>query len=395
MRRSHLMIPVLAIAFFLSASFLSAQTQSKTEKNPFSFSVTGLRAYWLGIVPTGLDLKLDYRISPLVHGLDSILEMTAGAGYEPENFYRTSTGSPYTQPGYATAGPSGNNISDFDRVQAVSDLGFRQGILYNPKQNRNLLEAFAFYRFHYDHYSEPPNATGGLIFSSPFPDRNQILSNSIMGGFDYDTLQYDKLHKTYQGIYAETSLEWGPRFFFNGIGNADFLRWNFKGKIFRTLYTSTYTSKTAKKMNRFSLYAGEYFSADYATGNSIPIYVQQTLGGRELRFGLGGTVRGFETAAYDTNFKAVNSLEIRAVGPAIFVPSLAPGLFAFVDTGYYNGYFQDPSHTPGGFLASTGVGAYLVSFDLASIDAILAFPLYGHRIDRSPYNISFHFSLHF
>lgn len=394
MRRNYVK-PAVAVILFLTAALLSAQSgaqsRSRPVKSPFSFSITGLRTYWWGIVPTGLDLKLDYRVSPFVRGLDSILELRAGGGYESETFFRKSDGSPYTSPNYAAAGPKKSNLSKYDRVQAISDLGLRQGILYDPAQNRNLLEAFAFYRFHYDHYSEPPGTSGGLIFSSPFPDRNRILSNSVMGGLDYNTLRYDKLHKTFQGIYAETSLEWGPRFFFNGIGNADFLRWNFTGKIFRTLYTSA----TAKGMNRFSLYAGEYFSADYATGSSIPIYVQQSFGGRDPRFGLGDAVRGFEVAAWDTSFKAVNSLEIRAVGPAILLPSIVPGLYAFFDSGYYNGYFHDPSNTPGGFLASTGVGVYLVSLDLADVTALIAFPVYGQRIDKRSYNISFHFSLHF
>lgn len=390
------LIPALAAAMLLSAAMLSAQsatspsTQHAAKKSPFSFSITGLRTYWLGIVPTGLDLKLDYRIPPLVNGLDSIVEMTAGSGWEQETYYRNSNYTPVTDPNYATDGPNGNNRSLYNRFQAISDIGFRQGIIFNPVQDRNLIEAFAFYRFHYDHYF--PNGPGEYLFSSPFPDRNQILSNSVMGGFDYDTLQYDRVHKTYTGIYAETSVEWAPSFFFNSIGKADFLRWNFNGKIFKTLYTS---SNPGGK-NRFSIYAGDYFAADYATGASIPIYVQQTLGGRTLQFGLGGdSVRGFEVGAWDTQLKIVNNLEIRATGPAILLPSIVPGVYAFFDSGYYNGYYKDPLNTPGGFLASTGVGVYLVSLDLADVTALIAFPIYPERIDKAPYNITFHFSLQF
>jgi len=380
----------VALAMLLSAGMVAAQASS-----PFSFSITGLRTYWWGIVPTGLDLKLDYRLPSIVSGLDTIAEMTAGAGFEKETFFRDANGNPITYPNYATAltGSANPNESVYDRAQAISDLGLRQGIIYNPALSRNLIEGFLFYRFHYDHYFAEPGSAGGLIFSSPFPDRNQILSNSFMGGLDYDTLQYDKLHKTYQGIYAETSLEWAPGFLFNNLGGADFVRWNFNGKVFKTLYTST----TAKGMNNFSLYAGEFFSADYATGSSVPIYVQQTFGGRTLRFGLGGdAVRGFEVAAWDTKLKMVNSLEIRALGPAILLPSIVPGLYAFFDAGYFNGYYGAPAPaTSSGFLASTGVGVYLVSLDLADVTALIAFPVYGQRIDKAPYNISFHFSLHF
>lgn len=365
-------------------------TTPPAKKSRFSFAVTNVRTYWFGIVPTGLDLKLDYRIPPIIPGVATILEMTAGGGYEQENFWRNKSGVPITNPNYATAGPGGTDISIYNRVQAISDLGIRQGILYSPKLDRNVLEAFAFYRFHYGRYL--PNAPGELIFNSPFPDRNGILSNSVMAGLDYNTLTYDKVHKTYKGIYAETSIEWGPRFFLNNIGDANFLRWNFTGNLFRTLYTSS----NGKGMNRFSLYAGDHFAADYATGSSIPIYVQQSFGGRVLTEGLGGdSVRGFEVGAWGTQLKLVNNLEIRAVGPAILFPSVAPGLYAFFDSGYYNGYFHDPANTPGGFLASVGAGVYLVSLDLADVTALIAFPVYGQRIDRAPYNVTFHFSLQF
>ena len=354
--------------------------------SPWSFSVTALRTYWFGLVPTGLDTVLEYKGFTIVPGLETILENDAGAGYQYNYFFRNSNGSP------VVGSDTGTTFSQFE---AVDDLGIRQGILWNPKLRRNLLEGFAFYRFHYDYdYRDPTQ--NQLIFQSSFPDDPQTLINSAMVGLDYNTTVKDKIHATWNGTYGEASAEWGPRGFFNSIGQADFYRLNLTAWGFKTFYTSA----TKSNANLFSLYGAYQVRVDYAGGSSIPIYVMQSFGGRysHLRYGLGDAVRGFEQGSYDTNFKAAVNFDLRATGPGIYWPVLIhgyliPGLYTFLDGGYYNGYFGDPTNSPGGFLASTGVGVYLDVLGLGNVTALVGFPLYGSRVDQAPYALVFHFHL--
>lgn len=364
----------------------AAKADSAEHGSPWSLSFAALRTYWFGIVPTGIDLVLDYRGLTLFPGVETIFEDYAGAGYQYNYFYRNPNGSP------VVGSDSGTTFSQFE---IVDDLGIRQGIVWNPRLQRNLLEGFLLYRFHYDYDYQDPTKNQ-LIFQSSFPDARQTLINSVVAGFDYNTTVQNKVHGTWNGIYAEASGEWGPRAFFNSIGQANFYRLNFTNWGYKTFYTSS----TRRGANLFSLYGAYQVRVDYAGGNQIPIYVMQSFGGRysHLRYGLGDAVRGFEAGAYDTNFKAAVNFDLRVTGPGIYWPIilkgyLIPGLYAFADGGYYNGYFGDPSNAPGGFLASTGVGAYVDVLGLGNVTAALAFPLVGHRVDNAPYALVFHFHL--
>jgi len=372
------------LAVILGISSAAAYAQSTRGESRWSLVNENVRTNWFDIVPSGADLGAQYLLPPFARGLDTFAEIDVGGGYVQNVFFRNQLGEPLNGP-YTTA------QTTFNQSEFLGAIGLRQGLLFNAGLGKNRLEAFGFYRLHYNYdYQSSPEQ---LVFqASSFPDRTQILSNSILAGFDYDTIRYDLLHKVRRGTYAELSAEWGPGFLFNSIGQSDYLRFNLTSKTFRTLYTSD----VARRMNRFSIYAGDYFSADWATGSSIPIFVMQTFGGRLLVDGLGQAVRGFEEGGWDTNFKAVNSLELRATGPAIYLPSIVPGLFVFFDSGYYGGgYARSAVQENGGFLASVGTGAYLVTIDLVNITLYIAFPVYGKRIDGAPYEIATFFHLDF
>jgi hypothetical protein len=371
---------IAAVVLVFSAATVGAQMEAP--KGVWTLAGFGIRTYWWGIVPTGGDFAALYDGVRIIPGVDTIVENDLGAGYETDNFYTNKDGSPYW-------GPSGDGSPVlYDRLEILEGLGIRQGILWDAKRNRNLLEGFLFYRLHYDR-SYP--GTGALVSASAFPDRDQILSNSIQTGASASTLEWDDVHKTWDGLYGEASVQWAPAFFINGIGSSDFYRLNVTLKGFRTLYAAPAKGEA----NFFSLYVGDFISVDYAGGDSIPFYVLESTGGLDPRATTDDWVRGFETGSYGTTFKAVNNFDIRIQGPAVIWPSLVPGLYAFTDAGCYSGFYKDPTSTPGGFLVSVGTGGYLDFFDLANVTAYIAFPLYGHRVDSAPYEISFHFKLDF
>jgi hypothetical protein len=380
-RRAFRRIIVAAVVFFAS---VTASAQMEPPTGVWTFTNFGLRAYWWGIVPTGGDFSTLFNGFRILQGLDTIVENDFGTGYETDNYYRNPGGSPYW-------GPSGNGSPVvYNRLEILEGLGVRQGILWDESRNRNLLEGFVFYRLHYDR-NYPTPGVSQLVFNSELPDSNQILSNSVIAGFSISTIDRDKVHKTRDGLYGEVSVQWGPSFFFNSIGDADFYRLNTTLIGFRTLYAAP----ARGEMNALSVYVGDFISVDYAGGTSIPFYVSESTGGLNPRATTDDWVRGFETGSYDTTFKAVNNFDIRVQGPAIMFPSVVPGVYAFTDEGFYNGFNGDPTNTAGGFLASVGAGGYLDFLDLANLTGYLAFPVYGHRVDGAPFAISFHFSLDF
>ena len=271
---------IIAAAMLFTA--VAASAQMEAPKGVLTLTNFGIRAYWWGIVPTGGDFSALYNGFRIIPGLDTIVENDLGAGYETDNYYRYPGGTLYF-------GPSGDGSPVlFDRLEILEGLGIRQGILWDQSRKRNLVEGFLFYRLHYD---KSYAGASSLLAQSNAPDRDQILSNSLIAGFSASTVVKDNVHKTRDGLYGEASVQWGPSFFFNSIGNADFYRLNVTLKGFRTLYTSP----SSGDWNLFSIYMGDFVSVDYAGGNSIPYYVQESTGGLHPRATTDDWVRGFET----------------------------------------------------------------------------------------------------
>ena len=93
-----------------------------------------------------------------------------------------------------------------------------------------------------------------------------------------------------------------------------------------------------------------------------------------------------DSGSLDGYFKAVNNLEVRVVGPALFIPAIVPGLVAYVDTGIFgSGRFPGPEAW--GFVASTGTGIYLDLFNFAQFTLYLHYRLVGVNADGSPWSL--------
>jgi len=163
------------------------------------------------------------------------------------------------------------------------------------------------------------------------------------------------------------------------LGASDFWRINFSTKTFWRLYEA----RPEAEKNVFTIYAGSYFSIDYADARSrMPLYVMQTFGGTELREGLADSVRGFEKYSWDTQLKIVHNFDLRFNLPVIY--SFCGSL-----------YWGDPWRTPGGFIGSTGIGLFLDLLDFAYVHVYTNFPLIGERIDGAPVALDLAIRLHF
>lgn len=363
------------LLFLLAAGSISAS-------DDLSITLEGIRVYWFGFVPTGVDLRLTYSGAPILDGLDTKLFFQAGGGYEEATLWRNTNGTVYS-------GPVLENLENkYMQPNLRFEGGIIQGLLWNEALDKNLLEAFLVYRLRYDNHI-PHEAS--FIEGSIFSDAEGILGNSLFAGLMYHNLEVDKRHKTKNGLYAEASLEWGPQFLFNeSIGGSDYFRMNATAKGFIRLFDLN----PEKEKNTLSIYLADLFSVDWMTGGSIPIYAFQTFGGTKLRGGLGGSVRGYEKRAWDANFKMVNNLEIRVNGPALFLPSLVPGILAYFDAGYAATYFADAAAQPS-FLAATGAGIYLNVFDFDYLAVYFQVPLTEERKDGKAFSIAVELGLHF
>jgi len=407
--RSYTRFLTAAILLLMALHPVAAQERAGSESSaPFFYRIEDVRRYFTwgwDLIPTGIDLTVGYRLAPWIDGVDTILQATVGGGYEGFGTFRDTDYKPNTVAA-DVADPNGN--LEFNSPNLQWQGGIRQGIAWNPAERRNLLEAFLYYRGRYDRYLKGRHYWGSsdseiaaieashetwqsLYLGS---DAHGIFGNSLFTGLAYDALHFNRHTKAYDGTYAEASVEISP-YFPSVLGASDFWRINFSTKTFRTLYEA----RPGAEKNVFTIYAGSYFSIDYADARRrMPLYVMQTFGGTDLREGLAHSVRGFEKYSWDTQLKIVHNLDLRFNLPVIYSihgRDLFPGFVAYFDLGYGSSYWGDPSNTPGGFLGSTGIGLFVDLLDFAYVHIYAHFPLIGERIDGAQVALDLAIRLHF
>ena len=405
---------VIAAILLLCLSLLSPAGVEAEEdgekKDLFFYRITDVRRYFVwgwDFIPTGIDVTIGYELPPWFAGVDTILQATLGGGYDGFGTFRAFDYTPNTPLDPAeTADPNGNLELNSPNFQWQA--GIRQGILWNQELDRNLLEAFLYYRGRYDRYLDGRHYWGSdetqiaAIESShenwqrdyEGSDAYGIFGSSLLTGIAYDALRFDRRSKAYNGTHAEASFEISP-YFPSVLGASDFWRLNFSTKTFWILYQG----RPHTEKNWFTIYAGSYFSIDYADARrQMPLYVMQTFGGTKPRKGLAHAVRGFEDYSWDTQLKIVHNLDLRFNLPVIYSTrgrDLLPGLILYFDLGYGSRYWRDPLDTRGGFLGSTGVGVYFGILDFVYAQLYCHFPLIGQRIDGAPFALDIDIGLHF
>ncbi len=294
-----------------------------------------------GIIPTGADLTLSYEGLDFGLGGDTVLFFKAGGGYQDKLIMRDALGQPfYSEDKY--------NSPNFQWEAALL-----QGLALRDDGD-NLVELFGFYRGRFDLYqNDAPIAL--------FEDAEGLFGSSLMAGISFDSVVTNR-HRAKNGVYAELAGEWGPGFI---NARSDFWRISAQARSFLTL-----VDLPREGGNLFNMYGALFGGIDYADGASVPIYVNQSFGGRDLRDSLGESVRGYERNSYDSSFKAVANAELRLVGPALGLEAIVPVLYAFVDGGYYRGFTEAAGYAEeAGFLASAGGGLAFDLFGFAQLGA--------------------------
>ena len=281
----------------------------------------------------------------------------------------------------------------YPRFETLGRLGIEQGIAWNDRTNRNLLEAFVFSITRYDAYRE---AAGATLDSSSLSDKAGSFQNSFLSGLKLDDVLDNPDHKTRDGLAVEVSAEWGPSWFFNTIfGNADFVRLNANARIFLALFDIA----PDRPVNLVSAYLADFIAIDYAIGigAGVPLSIRQTFGGRNPQPGLGYAVRGVSWGSCDTNLKAVNNLELRVNLPACVIPDLVPGVVWFLDAGWYDqvGEAGVPDPAPSGIVSSTGAGFFVDFLDLITIAVYVDYRIDAENPNGQRWSPAVESSLHF
>jgi hypothetical protein len=404
-------VAVLVLLLSILHPAFAQEDPDAIENAPCFYRIEDVRRYFawgLNLIPTGFDVTLGRYLAPWFSGVETILQVTIGGGYEGFGTFRDTERRP-NQVKVDVADPNGN--LEFNSPNIQWQMGLRQGIAWDPAEERNLLEAFLYYRGRYDRYLKGRHYWGSsdseiaaieasheawqqAYEANGGSDAYGIFGNSLFTGLAYDALHFDRRSKAYDGTYAEASLEFSP-YFPSVLGASDFWRVNFTTKSFRTLYQA----RPEAPKNVFTIYAGSYFSVDYADARrQMPLYVMQTFGGTKLREGLADSVRGFEKYSWDTQLKIVHNFDLRFNLPVICSirgRDLLPGFVVYFDLGYGALYWHDPSNTPGGFIGSTGVGVFMDLLDFTSTHLYAHFPLIGRRIDGAPVALDLSIRVHF
>ena len=258
----------------------------------------------------------------------------------------------------------------------TTDLSLRllQGFLKSPVEGKDLLLLTIAPRVRYEMYSGankfgPFNIKGnlndgvdkissdydGAIYPELAKGGKAFLGLELMASLKLDMMK-DTLH-TNDGLWSKIEVKYGPKALNSYLeGFADYITVSFNTVASKTLY-----SLERNGSSMLSLILIDRVNASWTGGDSVPTFILGPVS-------LGRKVRGFNTYTYNTEFTAVNNLDLRITGPDAGVDRLAPRLILFLDCGYGWGRIINTEFDPDNFfLASTGVLMEMSFFDFIDL----------------------------
>ena len=316
----------------------------------------------------------------------SVTARLSGA-YESVGYNRAADGSLLFVDQLAT-----DAVTSYDRFDLLWELGLQQGIVPRADSASDAAVVYAIYR---GRYRLPLAISDSEAADAGLPPITATLRGSVLTGLAWSTVVKAPLTRELSGVTAELAVEWGPSFLHNEVlGSAEFTRLTVKGSAFLPLLALP----PRDGFNRFSLYLAGFSAIDWAYGPDVPIAVRQTTGGRSLRGAPGGSVRGYGSGRFDSTFKAITNLELRASLPSIILPSIIPGLVVFTDAGYFNDLdsASPVESQDSGLLLSSGAGLSIDFFDLAALVFYTSFAWTGDTRSGEIWNpLGIGFGFHF
>lgn len=337
-----------------------------------------------GFLPTLIQVGASYEgleLRPL--DLTQIQLSVAGGYTQRSVFQHPDTGKPLS-----------DFIQIYDVVQIRWDLEFLQGLGESPVEGKDLVTVYAGLQGRWEKaldslllsgggipkpsdikrdrgtsgkidvssidkwFSEEMNASSNRENSPIYPDfsANGKVTNILYAGARLNLM--DDRWTTNDGVLAEARIMWSPGYFgmwANGV-------WG------KTLYEK----KADNGRNVFSVVVLDRVRFSFLDGSGIPVFVQSP-------FSLGRNVRGFNSNSYNSNFSAVNSIELRLAGPEFLFNGIFPRLNIFFDAGYGFGNYFNTGHgsveavKASNFLASVGAQLEMDFWDMIDLGIQVAY----------------------
>ena len=299
----------------------------------------------------GGDVAYGWKGWAIFPGVDTILWGSAGGGWQ-DNLYFGADDDTVAPP------RSERDTIDYVNLNVDWRFGAAQGIVFNPAQNRNLVEFFLFYRGKYQYYLYD----NGVL--DPLPERNGLLQNSLFTGLLFDNTTRDKVTLNRRGVYSALSAELAPAWLGNDVlGLSDYWRLS----LIVTGYLPVLDTPV------LSLYLADrvLFDRIFGEDGKVPATTLGSIGAlskvpfiSDSRQALGDALRGVADNRYDGYVKWVNNFDVRLHFPAWTLFKLAtPMAVAYFDAGVYDRMTRKLRFDPVYCSAGLGVGVYALGFD--------------------------------
>ncbi len=339
------------------------------------FSIHDLRFTHAGKVPlpTYIALGMDYYGVNINREVDTRLFLDLDGGRRYQSHYYTEDGAPL--------GPR----SQLTEVTVGGRIGMEQGILWNNRNNENLVSVYAAIAPRWSKYNTRTGKANYILGQSAytFTEELSVFSLGILTGARYNDV-YKNMHAVRDGVAAELYAEIQPGFWGNGAYYPGIM-WNIGASASYHLPVFDLTEEWEE-----TTFAGEFTTrliVDYLHGYGYTQLERRTaFGGLYYNGGrLGDTIRGYEVNSYDANMSIALNTELNLIGPQIVFPNIYPKATVFLDMGYA-GYTQTAYTTESfdqhHYLLSTGFDIGLSILDIIEPRLRVAFPLVAPRMDQ-------------
>jgi hypothetical protein len=297
----------------------------------------------------GGDVALGWKGWDIVPGVDTVLWGSVGGAWQNNLYFGAADDT------VVPDRPDQDTIA-YVNLNADWRFGAAQGIVFNPAQNRNLVEFLLFYRGKIQHYLYD----NGVL--DPLPERNGLLQHSLFTGLLFDNTTKDKASLNRRGIYSVLSAELAPAWLGNEVlGLSDYWRLSFIVTGYQPVLDTP----------AVSIYLADRVLFDRIFGNEVPVTALGSIGTlTEVPFvsdslqALGDALRGVADNRYDGYVKLVNNFDVRLHFPAWTLFKLAtPMAVAYFDAGVYDRMTRKLRFDPVYCAAGLGVGLYALGFD--------------------------------
>ena len=348
----------------------------------------------MGFLPSYLLAGAGYRPVELIEGDVTEIQLLAGLGYNQRKVWQDCLSGEVVK----------KDSIVYDVLETDWILRFVQGFGDSSVAGKDLFTMTAGYE-------------GKLEFALDSMVKGQTRNNGIqsvirslddrIGTYDGDIypdlrgnrtalgsvlalqLKYDEMDDrmtTTEGFVAKADLKWAPSFLNGALdGKADYYSLTLNAVAAKTVFAY---SENGKDM--FTITLVDRGNVNWTDGSMVPVWAQGPVS-------LGRKVRGYNPWTYNTQFTAVNNLDVRFAGPALGVKGIFPRVNLFFDMGYGCGKYFNTQISEGNFLMSTGVQVTVSFFDFIDLGYQVAYLFSGEKFSEGTKKVvgSFTFFLDF